>query len=196
MRPKNKPYNIALHGGAGALRPHEYTSKQIREYEECLIAALSKGDDILARGGAATEAVIETVVIMEDSHLFNAGRGSVFSCDETIEMDASVSCGKKIKTGGVTNLTRVKNPIWGAFHVLENSKHALLSGLTADLYCREPVWIMNLYSISKQNIDLSSFTKRRKKILFNLIMEIRLGQLVPSLSIKKGIWPRPLPQAE
>ena len=73
MRPKNKPYNIALHGGAGALRPHKYTSKQIQEYEECLITALSKGDDILARGGAATEAVIETVVIMEDSPRFNAG---------------------------------------------------------------------------------------------------------------------------
>jgi beta-aspartyl-peptidase (threonine type) len=137
VRPKNKSYNIALHGGAGALRPHKYTSKQIQQYEGCLRTALSKGDEILSKGGSAIEAVIETVVIMEDSPLFNAGRGSVFSSDETIEMDASVSCGKRVQTGGVTNLTRVKNPVWGAFHVLENSKHALLSGLAADHYCRE-----------------------------------------------------------
>jgi L-asparaginase / beta-aspartyl-peptidase len=135
VRPKNKLYNLAIHGGAGALQPHKYTSKQISEYEKCLIASMTKGQSILEKGGTAIEAVIESVVIMENSPLFNAGRGSVFSSDETIEMDASVSCGRRIKTGGVTNVTRLKNPVWGAFHVLENSKHALLSGLSADLYC-------------------------------------------------------------
>ncbi len=137
MRPKNKSYNIAIHGGAGALQPHKYSSKQIKEYEKTLIESMKKGESILHRGGSSIEAVIEAVVIMENSPLFNAGRGSVFSSQETIEMDASVSCGKRIKTGGVTNVTRVKNPVWGAFHVLENSKHALLSGLSADLFCRE-----------------------------------------------------------
>jgi len=135
VRPKNKQYNIALHGGAGALQPHKYTPEQIDEYETCLRKSLAAGQEVLAKGGTALQAVIETVVVMEDSPLFNAGRGSVFSNEETIEMDASVSCGKRVKTGGVTNVTRVKNPVWGAFHVLENSKHALLSGLAADMYC-------------------------------------------------------------
>lgn len=135
MRPKNKQYNIALHGGAGALRPHKYTPIQIKEYEQTLRESIAAGEAVLTSGGSAIEAVIKTVIVMEDSPLFNAGRGSVFSNAETIEMDASVSCGSRVKTGGVTNVTRLKNPVWGAFHVLENSKHALLSGLAADMYC-------------------------------------------------------------
>lgn len=168
MKPKNKDFNIVIHGGAGALQPHKYSTEEIKDYRLTLSKSLRKGLDVLNSGGSSLQAVVEAVVVMEDSPLFNAGRGSVFSRDETIEMDASVSCGKRVNTGGVTNLTRLKNPVLGAYHVLENSPHALLSGLSADLFCREAGLEHENHSYFKTEHRLIQLQDAKKKNVVQL----------------------------
>lgn len=123
---------IVIHGGAGTLKRENMTAELQHEYEHVLTSALREGHRILEAGGSALEAVIGAVIVLEDSPLFNAGRGSVFTHDETIEMDAAVMCGDTGLAGAVTRITTIKNPITAARAVMERSQHVLLSGEGAE----------------------------------------------------------------
>ncbi|MCO4793841.1 MAG: isoaspartyl peptidase/L-asparaginase [Bacteriovoracaceae bacterium] len=175
MKPKNKNYNIVLHGGAGALAPHLYTPQEIKEYKETLEEAMKVGTSLLEKGGSSLQAVIESVVVLENSPLFNAGRGSVFSSDETIEMDASVSCGERVQTGGVTNVTRLKNPVLGAYHVFENSNHALLSGMAADFFCKKAGLEHQNESYFKTEKRLAQLYQAKEKNIVQLDHSDKMG---------------------
>ena len=130
-------YTIAIHGGAGNLLEDRFSQKDKEEYYQVLEDALSKGYSCLEEGSSSLEAVCVSIAILEDSPLFNAGRGSVFSSKGTIEMDASIMDGKDLRAGAVTCLKNVKNPIYAAKEVLESCDHVLLGGEGALSFCKE-----------------------------------------------------------
>ncbi len=127
---------IAVHGGAGTIRPQHLTPELETLYLHSLQEAVTIGSDILSRGGSALEAVEVAVVVLEDFELFNAGRGSVFSADGKHEMDASIMCGKTRKAGAVAGVSGIKNPVALAAKVLSESDHVLLAGRGAEEFAR------------------------------------------------------------
>ena len=104
-------YSIAIHGGAGTLVKGMMTPEKEAHYKKDLDLALTKGYAILKKGGSALDAVEAAVRVLEDSPLFNAGRGSVFTASGTHEMDASIMEGEQLNAGAVSLITGVKNPV-------------------------------------------------------------------------------------
>jgi len=121
-------FSIAIHGGAGTLVKGMMTPEKELDYKQALQKALDCGYAILENGGAAVDAVEQAVKALEDSHLFNAGKGSVFTATETHEMDASIMDGKSLDAGAVTLISGIKNPISLAKDVMEKSEHVFLAG--------------------------------------------------------------------
>ena len=119
---------LALHGGAGVLR----RDKAGAPHRAALEAALEAGYDILRSGGRSLDAVSAAVSVLEDSPLFNAGRGSCFNAEGEVEMDASIMEGATLAAGAVAAVKRIRNPVLAARAVMEKSPHVLLSGQAAD----------------------------------------------------------------
>lgn len=119
---------LAIHGGAGTLSRELMTATREKGYREALERALRQGHAVLAKGGAALDAVEAAVRALEDTPLFNAGRGSVFNADGQHEMDASLMSGVDLRAGAVAGVQNVKNPITLARRVMDNSEHVLISG--------------------------------------------------------------------
>ncbi len=132
-----KPYGIAIHGGAGTVSKTTMTKWKAKAYKESLKRAYTVGYHIIDKGGSALEAVIESIRIMEDTSLFNAGKGSVFTHEGNHEMDAAIMDGKKMRAGAVAAVQLVKNPIDLAYAIMKKSKHVLLSGVQALEYAKE-----------------------------------------------------------
>lgn len=132
-----QPIAIVIHGGAGNIKRENISAEKEAEYKAKLDQAVSKGHEILQNGGTAMEAVQRTINILEDSPLFNAGKGAVFNHEGYNELDASIMDGKTQNAGAIAGVTRVKNPINLAYEVMENSKHVLLSGAGAEVFAQE-----------------------------------------------------------
>ncbi len=130
-------FSIAIHGGAGTLVKGMMTPELETQYKEDLKLALDKGYTILANGGTAVEAVEVAVVALEDSPLFNAGKGSVFTATESHEMDASIMDGKTLNAGAVSLITGIKNPVSLARDVMEKSEHVFLAGEGAMQFAKQ-----------------------------------------------------------
>ena len=105
---------IAIHGGAGTIGRREMTSAAATRYKAALQKALEAGHDVLSSGGSSLDAVCAAVVELEDSPLFNAGRGSCLNEDGEIEMDASIMEGAKLRAGAVAAVRRIRNPVLAA----------------------------------------------------------------------------------
>jgi beta-aspartyl-peptidase (threonine type) len=121
-------FSIAIHGGAGTLVKGMMTPELEANYKSVLKEALGAGYAILENDGTSIDAVAKAVTILEDSHLFNAGKGAVFTADETHEMDASIMDGKTLNAGAVSLITGIKNPISLAKEVMMKSEHVFLAG--------------------------------------------------------------------
>jgi beta-aspartyl-peptidase (threonine type) len=125
---------IAIHGGAGALSRREMTKTIQARYHAALERALEAGHSILKEGGTSLDAVCAAVVVMEDSPLFNAGRGACYNADGKHELDASVMEGAALRAGAVAAATRIRNPVLGARAVMEKCRHGMLVGRAADRF--------------------------------------------------------------
>lgn len=121
-------FSIAIHGGAGTLVKGMMTPEKEAAYKEALALALNRGYLILQAKGSAVEAVTEAVIALEDSHLFNAGKGSVFTSEGEHEMDAAIMDGETLNAGAVALISGIKNPISLARDVMEKSEHVFLAG--------------------------------------------------------------------
>lgn len=130
-------FSIAIHGGAGTLVKGMMTPDLETKYREALIQALDAGYNILENGGTAIDAVEIAVKHLEDSPLFNAGRGSVFTAKGTHEMDASIMDGQTLNAGAVSLISGIKNPISLARDVMEKSEHVFLAGEGAMTFAKE-----------------------------------------------------------
>lgn len=124
----NPNFGIAIHGGAGTILKSEMTTEKENNYKAALDQALQAGYDCLEKGKTATEAVEAAIIELENSPLFNAGRGAVFNAKGQHEMDASIMDGKTLHAGAVAAVRNLKNPISLATKVLHHSDHILLMG--------------------------------------------------------------------
>ncbi|MEM6719818.1 MAG: isoaspartyl peptidase/L-asparaginase [Bacteroidota bacterium] len=125
-----KPVNsigLVIHGGAGTILKKNMTPEKEAAYKAKLEEAAKKGYEILQSGGSSLDAVEQTIHILENSPLFNAGKGAVFANNGKNELDASIMEGKTLNAGAVAGVTNLKNPISAARKVMENSDHVLLA---------------------------------------------------------------------
>jgi len=129
-------YAIAIHGGAG-IEPDRLTEEQKQKYLDSLAATLEVGRKILADGGTSLDAVEQTIRLLEDDPLFNAGRGAVFNSVGGHELDASIMDGSAIQGGGVAGVRTVKNPISLARLVMTETRHVLLMTDGAERFADE-----------------------------------------------------------
>jgi beta-aspartyl-peptidase (threonine type) len=128
---------IVIHGGAGKINPDDFTAEKEKACREKLTEALETGGNILKSGGTSLDAVEATIRILEDSPLFNAGKGAVFNADGQNELDAAIMDGKTMKAGAVANVKTIKNPISAARKVMENSPHVMLIKEGAEKFASE-----------------------------------------------------------
>ena len=133
---ETKKIGLAIHGGAGTIERSNMTPEKEREYRSGLERALSAGYEILNRGGSSLDATEAAVRVLEDDPRFNAGRGSVFTCAGTNEMDASIMDGKTLKAGAVGSLKHIKNPVSLARLVMEKSPHLMLDCAGAEAFAK------------------------------------------------------------
>ncbi len=128
-------FGIVVHGGAGVMSG--LSEEKQEEIHKKIQESVSKAYAILENGGSSIDAVELAVSILEDSPLFNAGKGSVYTANETQEMDASIMDGKNRLTGAVASVSTVKNPIKLARKVAEETEHVLLVGDGAENFALE-----------------------------------------------------------
>jgi len=149
-------FSIAIHGGAGTLVKGMMTTELEKQYKAALKEALYAGYSVLESGGTSIEAVEKAVIVLEDSHLFNAGKGAVFTADETHEMDASIMNGKNLNAGAVSLISGIKNPISLAYDVMEKSEHVFLAGEGAIQFAK-----MNNFAIEPASYFYDDFRHKQ-----------------------------------
>jgi beta-aspartyl-peptidase (threonine type) len=135
--PAAPKWSIAIHGGAGTMDRDKMTPEIRAQYEAALQTALDAGAKVLADGGSAMDAVKAAIIPMEDSPLFNAGKGAVFTWDGTNELDSSIMDGRDRSAGAVAGVKTVKNPILLADTVRTQSDHVMLMGAGAEAFAAE-----------------------------------------------------------
>lgn len=134
---KTPKFAIAIHGGAGTILKNQMSDSLEAAYIEVLSKAVSAGHDLLSKGGSALDAVGASINILEDSPLFNAGKGAVFTHDQTNELDASIMDGATLNAGAVAGVMHIKNPIDLARSVMDNSPHVFMYGQGAEAFAKD-----------------------------------------------------------
>lgn len=134
---KTTQFSIVIHGGAGYIKKDNISSEKEKEYRDKLEEAIKVGYNILKNGGTSLDAVEKTINILEDSPLFNAGKGAVFTHEGTNEHDASIMDGKTLNAGASAGTKTIKNPINLARAVMEKSPYVMLSGSGAEIFAEE-----------------------------------------------------------
>ena len=154
-------FSIVIHGGAGTILRENMTPEDEAAYKAKLEEAIRVGYEILKNGGSSLDAVEKTINVMEDSPLFNAGKGAVFTNAETNELDASIMDGKTLNAGASAGTTNVRNPINLARAIMEKSPHVMLSGKGAEEFAKEQ---------GIQIVDPSYFFTERR---YNSLLKIK-----------------------
>ena len=132
-----KKYVLVIHGGAGTITRENMTAEKEKAYRAKLTEALTAGYAEIKKGSSSVDAVAAAIVIMEDSPLFNAGKGAVFTSDGKNELDASIMYGKDLSAGAIAGVHTIKNPIKAAIAVMQKSAHVMLAGNGAEIFAKE-----------------------------------------------------------
>lgn len=131
------PVAIALHGGAGTIERGAMSEELEANYRAFLHDAITRGYEELREGRSGLDVVVGIIQMMEDSPLFNAGRGAVYTWEGTHELDASIMHGEHLDAGAVAGVSTVKSPIALARAVMEDSPHVMLAGAGAEAFALE-----------------------------------------------------------
>lgn len=134
--PQNPRLGFVIHGGAGVITKGSLTPEKEAAYRAKLEEAVVAGYKALQAGKTSLDAVEIAINILEDSPLFNSGKGAVFTNDGKNELDASLMDGKTLKAGAVASLHHIKNPISLARLVMEKSPHVMMAGDGAEIFAR------------------------------------------------------------
>ena len=135
--PSKDTFGIVIHGGAGTILRKNMTPEMDAAYRKTLAEAIAVGHAILAAGGTSTAAVEKTIHVMENSPLFNAGKGAVLNAEGEVELDASFMDGALLDAGAIAGARTIKNPISAAIAVMNDSPHVMLSSAGADRFAKE-----------------------------------------------------------
>ena len=173
------PIALAIHGGAGTMQRANMNAEQEAEYRAKLKEALQAGYQVLEQGGTSLDAVEAAIQLMEESPLFNAGKGAVFTNDGKNELDAAIMDGKTHQAGAVAGISHVKSPIAAARAVMEASPHVMMVGAGAEQFAQEqglemvePSYFFTdkrhqqleqIKATEKQELDHSGSNKANKK---------------------------------
>jgi beta-aspartyl-peptidase (threonine type) len=134
---QQKKYVLVIHGGAGTILKANMPPEKEAAYRAALTEAMQAGYNALQSGKSSLDAVEITIHVLENSPLFNAGKGAVFTHDGRNELDASIMNGKTLEAGAVAGVTTIKNPISAARAVMEKSAHVMMVGPGAELFAKE-----------------------------------------------------------
>lgn len=163
IQAQNGKITLVIHGGAGTILRKNLTPEMETAFRETLTLALNTGFAILEKNGSSLDAVEATIRVMEDSPLFNAGKGAVFTHDGRNELDASIMDGATKSAGAVGGVSIVRNPISAARAVMEKSPHVMMTGRGAELFAT---------SMGLEIVDPSYFwTERRWKALQEILVQ-------------------------
>jgi beta-aspartyl-peptidase (threonine type) len=132
-----KKYVMVIHGGAGTILKSKMTPERERAYITALTKALEAGYAALKKGETSLDAIEASIHILEDSPLFNAGKGAVFTNEGKNEMDAAIMDGSNLMAGSVAGVTIIKNPISAARAVMERSEHVMMAGAGAEKFAKQ-----------------------------------------------------------
>jgi L-asparaginase / beta-aspartyl-peptidase len=119
---------LAIHGGAGSARDEGLDAAREQAIAETLRAVLADGAAALAAGAPSLDVVEHAVRALEDSPLFNAGRGAVYDARGEHELEASIMTGRTLSAGAVAAVQGVANPVTLARRVMECTPHVFLQG--------------------------------------------------------------------
>ena len=180
----NQNFGIVVHGGAGVLS--NLSNEQQLVIEQKVTETILSAYEILQKGGSSLDAVEFVVSEFEDSLLFNAGRGSVYTSDETQEMDASIMYGFDRSAGAVASIKKIKNPIKLARKVLEETEHVILVGDGAESFAESigETIVEPSYFHSEKN--LKRLRKLKSKIAGSQIIQDKIGTVGAVAIDKKG----------
>jgi beta-aspartyl-peptidase (threonine type) len=154
---------LIIHGGTGRTRDQLPAEKETAQ-RAVMAEALKAGKAALDKEGAvAMDGVVAAIIVLEDSPLFNAGRGAVFTADERNELDASIMDGRNLMAGAVAGLTVVKNPILGARAVMEKTPHVLLMGDGANQFCKDQGLVLVDPSYFRTDARLEELRKEQEE---------------------------------
>lgn len=134
---KARPTMLVMHGGAGTITRSSMTPEMEKQYREKLEEALRTGHAVLKGGGSSLDAVEKSIRVLEDSPLFNAGKGAVFTHEGRNELDSAIMDGRTKKAGAVASVTIIRNPITAARAVMEKSEHVMMAGHGAELFATQ-----------------------------------------------------------
>ena len=140
-------WQLVIHGGAGGISRESLSVEREGQMRATLERALQAGSAVLAGGGSSVAAVQAAIVVLEDSPLFNAGKGAVFNAAGANELDASIMRGEDLEAGAVAGVTRIRNPVLAAHAVMVASPHVMLAGSGAEQFAAE---IFPLFGIHKR----------------------------------------------
>ncbi len=175
---QNVEYAIVIHGGAGNAEKTEMAQDLQNKYKQRLREALDKGVKMLKEGKSSVDVVESVIHILENSPLFNAGKGAVFTHKGTNELDASIMRGTDLNAGAVAGVGDIKHPISAARKVMENSEHVLLAGQGASRFAKTQ---------HLKIVDSSYFyTERRWKSLQKYLKDKKYGTVGCVVLDKKG----------
>ena len=134
---KQAKYVMVMHGGAGTILKKNMTPEKEAAYREAMTKALQIGYDALKGGKSSLDAVEVAIHVLEDSPLFNAGKGAVFTHEGKNEMDAAIMDGKTLKAGAIAGVTVIRNPISAARAVMDKSEHVMMAGKGAEDFAKQ-----------------------------------------------------------
>ena len=162
-------FAIVVHGGAGTIIKANMSNEMELAYNQKLEEAVNTGYKILENGGTSLDAVESTIKILENSELFNAGKGSVLSNEEIVEMDASIMNGNNLNAGAISGVRTIKNPISAARLVMEKSDHVFLSGIGAESFAKSKGLeiVNNEYFITQRRLNSLLNAKKRDTLKDN-----------------------------
>ena len=177
VKDNRKPtFGIVIHGGAGTILKENMSTKMEQAYREKLAEAVATGHAILKAGGTSQDAVEQTIHVMENSPLFNSGKGAVLTAGESIALDASFMDGKTLDAGAIAGAKHIKNPISAAIKVMNNSPHVMLAGVGADQFAVEQGLdtVPESYFITERRLDALKRVKEKEanqNLSFNAVEE-------------------------
>lgn len=137
MLAADTPVAIALHGGAGTIERDTMNTELEATYRGFLDDAVTEGYRQLREGEPGLDVVVSIIQLMEDSPLFNAGRGAVYTWEGTHELDASIMHGERLDAGAIAGVGTVRSPIALARAVMDESPHVMLAGAGAEAFALE-----------------------------------------------------------
>jgi beta-aspartyl-peptidase (threonine type) len=165
-RSSNATFGFVIHGGAGTILKSNMTAEAEAAYREKMKEALLAGYNILKNDGSSLDAVEAAIRILEDSPLFNAGKGAVLTSEGTAELDASIMDGKNLSAGAVASLKHIKNPISLARMVMEKSPHVMMVGDGAEAFAKQhgvELVPQDYFIIEKRQKDLQKAKEAEKE---------------------------------